>query len=161
MHYSKIKKKSDFQIIIDQPALITGDKALQQEEILANSWGIALVQSLVKSITVDDLMVFYNALAHARSAQIKGESLKATLYMWLDEQANQLCISMISGCTKELPFDCDLEFVESPEIFFKAYLGLTLHGGIPLDEIEFLDDDGFDDDEVVSHYVLKVFSICI
>lgn len=104
-------------------------------EALANLWGFTLTQAQANQATVDDVVAFVRSLESVRSRQIFerfGTSHPMVMYLWFDELAAQLRLSLVSEGHGKLPFGVPLNVVHDPTIVAHAFLASGEHDGIPL-----------------------------
>ena len=156
MNIIAIRTVADFDVILDNSILITGDNTLQAEEIAENMWAILFDHHAIETISVRDLMDFVFFLLKKRKQQVSqiGVTNPVVFYMWFDEMAAQLRFNIISAFNSKLPFGCQLELVYSPESILEDFLASHYHQGIPWDEFEELDDDSDEDEQP---FILKVY----
>ena len=152
MNYIIIKKITDLQKILVSSIHLEKKTAIEQRDILENTWAITFSDKIVKKLQVVDLVQFVTKLIKYRTEQLcqMNLSTNATLYIWFDEMALQIRFNVLSGENIELPFCCTLNVVSSYESIFQKYIKAAsdnLNGNYY--KINFIDkgDPGWDDDD--------------
>lgn len=155
---------NDFQEIINQQLLLSGDSFHIYEEIDHNMWCISVIDTYDRTHLFTQLSQFLTLLLENRLRQVREAPCvdSATFYLWFDEQAGQLRFNIISGSIVNLPFGCQLRIVKNPAEILAQYVSSSSFIGY--DELEIVDkkdisDAEWDVDEQ-EPYVLDVFT-CI
>lgn len=153
-----IKKILDLEIILESPLFITGDKNLQEQEMLKNMWVLSLDHDLQKALKIDDLIQFIIKLLENKNKQLKqlGIVCPVIFYMWFDEMAAQLRFNIISDFNDELPFECKISIISDPISILENFLYSFYHEGITWEELEELESE-FDEDQ--TEFILDVFAV--
>jgi hypothetical protein len=110
--------------IIDDSIVVDDDVNF---EAIQNMWSFSLTSHQIRSITLNDVVEFIDAIVASRLEQIRRRRLpQMVLYFWCDEMANQLRFSMVSVKTSvKLPFGCPVNpSLGSPDIA-RQYLMLA------------------------------------
>lgn len=132
----RIKDIKDLYQIFSESIYLSG-KITEEElykELYANSWGIIIEPELGKKVSSDQIAEFIIDLVKFRSEDICmiKPLLKATLYVWFDFQALQLCFNILSGENRTLPFGCNINIIDNPypilEDFIKVVYNNALYG---------------------------------
>lgn len=154
-----IRDIADLKIVIDSPILITGDSRLQNEETTVNMWALSIDFCVTKIILVNDLADFVFSLLQKRSQQIAKQGVyhSAIFYMWFDEMAAQLRFNIVSDINQKLPFECQLEVVNSLQPILEEFLTSHYHAGIAWNELEQVEKNSDDDNEDDELFILKLF----
>lgn len=163
-----IKKISDLDHIINDTVTLFGRNDAIKEEIYHNMWSLGFDYDFVKKMTAQDLTFFLVRVLEQRSAQIAKNypHLKATFYLWYEEQIEQLRFNVLSGENIRPPFGCTLNILNSPQPIFKKFLDdmQSEHPPLSWGNITILnpgdpgwDDFDDDDDEDNSNYIQDVF----
>ena len=155
--YITIDNVSDLKRVLDSPIAISCDIRQQEEETLTNMWALSIDPEATSAISIKDLTDFVSSLLKARTHQVEqlDISCPVVFYMWFDEMAAQLRFNIISDFDEALPFTCELEFVNSPQVILEEFLASHLHAGISWNELEEFEQELDDEDE--EPFVLKVF----
>lgn len=157
---------ADLYQILEEPLYLSGDLEQVDKEIVYNAWGIMLDDKFAKIIRVENLAEFFFDMIKYRTEEIMKikPAMNATLYIWFDDMALQLCFNILSGEDRELPFGCKLNIVDSPYIIFQEYINSLLHGNY-LRFTEVLEQGDFDfnddEDDFYNDYVQDVWKITL
>lgn len=155
-----ISNTSDFKTIIDSPIFIGCDKTLQKQETLVNMWAISIDPDILHTLSINNFIEFIDTLLKKRILQLSqlNSSCPVVFYLWFDEMAAQLRFNIISNFNEKLPFECNIEIIDSALPILKDFLESHYHEGISWNELEESDNDIDDDSELFS---LKVFTLQI
>lgn len=158
MNYIVIKTISDLQKILEAPILINNNTLGINEEIQQNMWIVEVDYLFAKDINLADLMNFFSTLLATRQFQLgKEKTLSKTLfYLWFDEQAMQLRFNFISINNATLPFECQLNKVNSAAIILENYLMAIHRNNSEDDTIEFINQN-FNVNDSEDDYILNLY----
>jgi hypothetical protein len=147
----KNKYFKNLEDIITDPIFIGSSKEDLDEEISNNMWRISLEQELASKISINDFVVFFNKVIANRQSQIKTSNKQHGMiyYLWFDWMASQLRFNLISTVHEKLPFQCELELLESIEPIINNFLHYPYLNGLPI-------EGNFDGSEE-KPYILKVY----
>lgn len=153
----------DVNTIIHDEPYISGKAAQVHQEIEHNMWCIEVDESLLPSITIENLLQFFDNLIDKRSKQIEknNPSFPATLYVWFDKQALQLRFNILSNIVDQLPFRCTVHNIDVLEPIVKDFLDTARHVAQYGDVIEFIDDDEEEEEDDDTAYILDVFVVVL
>ncbi|HSC25314.1 MAG TPA: hypothetical protein VLB80_03820 [Candidatus Babeliales bacterium] len=152
----------DLDVVIDSSILITGKSILQEQETLNNMWILSIDYCTAKRISVTHFIDFLSSLLQNKTKQLIQANISnsAIFYMWFDELAAQLRFNIISNVNQKLPFGCQIEIINSPNLILEEFLTSHYHSGISWNELKQLDNTmNHDDDE--KPFILKVFVVHI
>ncbi len=157
-----IHNTSDFKKIIDSAIFISCDKTQQKQETLDNMWAISIDPDILHALTINNLLEFIDTLLKKRILQLSqlNASCPAIFYLWFDEMAAQLRFNIISDFNESLPFECDIEIIDSVLPILEDFLKSHYHEGISWSELEESDND-IDDNDDNEFFSLKVFILQI
>lgn len=139
----------DFNTVINADLVF-----ISEEKIDTNMWSITLDSSLAEHITVFEIRRFIDKFLEKKRNQVAEYNLPATCYIWVDEQAFQLCLNIILGHTAKLPFGCKINIVKTINPILEKFLANAKIGVIPWEEITFV---GELDEDDCTDYVLDVY----
>lgn len=159
INYITLCDAQDFNYILNESFVLTGNVSKQKYEICNNTWAMAFAPPEILSITELDLLNLFNLLrGHIQKQLIdSGSKFCVTFYLWFDEQSGHLCFNVLSGRIKKLPFGCIVKIVPDPLSIIKSCLSSPYLYYIPANEIIEISsvDDDSDDDEI--EYILPVY----
>ena len=169
MNYRTIKELAELYEILDCSIYLSEEKYQEEEEIAYNGWDIMLDNELAQKINSEDLAQFISKLIKFRSKEISliKPAIKSTLYIWFDDFPVRLSFNILSGENRELPFNCKINFVDSPyqilNEFIKEAYDYALRGN--LHKIQFFEkgDPEFDEDYEIdlSKITINVWKITL
>lgn len=159
MNIIKMFELGQLQLIVDDLLHLSGELS---EEIYHNMWCISFEDDLIKSIKIDQLKHFVDAIMENREQQLKGINFRKNVvfYIWFDQQALQLRFNVLTGDLESLPFGCKVHIVKIVDPILNNFIDTTRNVIQCGDQIRFFDktDDDWDDDENEEEYVLDVFA---
>lgn len=106
-------------------------------EARANMWGFGFSDDELRGLSAEDVVHSVRAVEDARERQILerfGGTRPMTLYCWVDEQAAELRLSMVSEPNGRTGFGGPVDEVDLGEIA-RQYLACRYHDGIPMEEL--------------------------
>ncbi len=152
MNHITLNTLRDFNSVINADLVFTGNV---DEEIDANMWAITFDCSLAEYITIVELKKCIDAFLEKKREQAAECAIPIACYIWVDEQAFQLCLNIISGHTTKLPFGCKINLVEDINPILEKFLTSARVGVIPWEDIIFVDE--FSDEDDGQDYTLDVY----
>jgi hypothetical protein len=155
----------DLTFIIDAEIYLSGSPCGIKEETYNNLWELSFDEKLISKLSKEDLHHFFLLLLEKRTEQIAALSneLIATLYLWFDEQSNQLCFNILSGKDIKLPFHCTIHTVNSIDIIFDQCLENLCHPALNWNNLEIIEpgdpcwNDNDEEDFDPKKYILNVY----
>jgi hypothetical protein len=132
-----------------------------QEEIFNNCIYIGMTHELAQEISVDEMLAYLSKVKNNRHNQLIDSNIQFNLiyYVWFDEMAGQLRFNFINSNHSNLPFGCELEFVQLEEEIVATFLRSDYLQGITWDELTLIEKDTEPtaENEPGEFYILKVF----
>lgn len=153
--------KTDFlkniKDIVTDKIYLTENLDELDKEIENNNWSIGIDIDTAKNVKNKDLKVFLSDVIKNRIVQLENsdKNMDLIFYSWFDEQAGNLNLSFINACHEKLPFNAEIEFVDSIDAIISDFLGSGYLDGIPWDELE--ETSGYSDENNENGFKLKVF----
>jgi hypothetical protein len=137
--------------IITDPIYVGTSIEELNDEINNNSWRITLEQSLSSEITVNDFVEFFSDVIQNRKHQLSNanETHGMIFYLWFDRMASQIRFNLISDFHDNLPFQCEIDVLESIETIIQDFLEYPFLNGLPI--------DGNSDESEQKPYKLEVY----
>ena len=125
-----------------------------EKEIEENCWQIGISDDDSKEINKQDLIVFFNRTVMNRKKQLmnSGKKIDILFYLWFEAQSGHLKLNFING-SHNLPFQCNIDVVDTMSEILDDFLNYEFHNGIPLSELNEVDKIDTDQD-----FVQKVFT---
>ncbi len=123
--------------VVADPILVDDGEDGLMAEARANLWGFGFSDEELRDVSEDDVVRFVRAVEDARERQILerfGETRPMTLYCWVDEQAGELRLSMVSASNGRTGFGGPVDEVDLSEVA-RQYLACRYHDGIPMEEL--------------------------
>lgn len=159
MNYTIINSRVDLEIILGSFSSGIGTIFKQLRESDTHMWALSLPIDSPTILTFKDLHEFLTMLVHNCKLQIPHGITPIIFYLWFDEQVGHLCFNIIDADKNALPFGCDVILVDTADDIFETFLNSKVREGmIPFDEIELLDNDLFNEDDIMDPYVLTVYA---
>ena len=105
-------------------------------EASGNLRALSLTPQEAASLAAQDVNSTVNVAIAALAEQLAARDTGPMLfYCWHDDQAAQLCFSLVSAAHHCLPFRCEVNRVADVETIVAAFLASHYHGGIPWAEL--------------------------
>ncbi len=127
-----------------------------KDEIYHNCLSLGLTLELAREISVNDILGFLCKVKANRKKQLAASNFKVGLiyYLWDDEMAGYLKLNFINSNHVNLPFGCNLNFVQNESLIVENFLKSTYLDGIPFEELT--DSETYDRPDQET-YKLNVF----
>ena len=158
MNSAVINKQTDLIKIINKSIYIS---AFMDEEIYANMWALTFSVKVIKGLKIEDLKEFLNKLIEKRSLQLSliDAKLKATFYLWFDQQALQLRFNLICDRSDNLPFSCMINQLKDPNLILQNFIVTTKRAFFEHEVFEVIDLGSADEDDEENTYELDVYVV--
>ena len=147
--------------VANDPIVTDASKAGLSIEAHSNCWSFSINKEQAQSLTAGQVIEFLSAVQQARHQQILGRygsTHPMLFYCWHDEQASQLCFSLVSASHDCLPFGCIVKEVSELSIVVNEFLENLYHDGIPLEEFVPLEAINIPEIDEPNRFVLNVWS---
>ncbi len=147
--------------VANDPIVIDSSKAGLSVEAYGNCWSFSVSQEQARSLTTGQIIEFLSAVQQARQRQVLmrfGNTHPMRFYCWHDEQASQLCFSLVSASHNCLPFGCVVKEVRELSVVVNEFLGSLYHDGIPMEEFVPLESTDLPEIDEPNRFVLNVWS---
>jgi hypothetical protein len=135
----------EYQKIINDKIFITNQIDQLDEKIKVNCWFISISFDQVKKVDVENFSALIDQIKENRWKELNQSKVNTNLifYLWYDEQAGQLRFNFITDRHKNLPFRCELKFVDHQNEILDQFLS-------SITEIK-------DEDDASEVFTLKVY----
>ncbi|WP_051556819.1 hypothetical protein [Brevibacillus agri] len=126
----------ELEDIVQDPIFIGKNTQDLQNEISANMWSISLGTPLAEQLTAADLKDFFQRVIANRELQIIESKCEHGMlfYVWIDWQAAQLRLNLISQVHGQLPFREEIEIVNELEPLLRDFIHLSHRDGFLIEE---------------------------
>jgi hypothetical protein len=144
---------------VNEKLFITEKTDLLDKEISENLWAFGITQELADRTDPSDFLELFDKIKADRQQQLDNcdKAINLIYYLWHDEQAGQLRLNFINSNHAQLPFGCELEYIETEREIITAFLKSKYLDDLPMNELEVV--DGEDDDiEQEQLFRLKVYT---
>lgn len=144
------------EVAADSIHIVDGDLIA---EARTNLWSLGLSGENLRDTTEDDVVRFVRAVEDARERQVLerfGGRRPMSLYCWVDEQAGELRLSMVSCSNGRTGFGGPVDEVDLGEIA-RQYLAYAYHDGIPMEELRPMPQEDIDAYEETPAIVPRVW----
>ena len=123
MHHIIIKNFSDLHTIKIALLYLFKKNSLTEEDIHENFWAFTIDPEFLKALTRSDLIKFITDVIDNRIHRVNESkfTMPVTFYFWFDKQELQLKINVISGNHNIVPFEHEVNVVESPAEILERY----------------------------------------
>jgi hypothetical protein len=128
-----------------------------QKEIQQNMWLLSKPAGYGES--VQDWLDLINRIIENRKQQIAVSRHSMIFYLWLDEQACQLRFNLINDSHEFLPFNSNVELVQSFYKIVEAFLTSPYHNGIPFGELDDMPLNETTDNSSLRTQLLQVYKV--
>ncbi len=110
--------------VIEQDAIWLGKYARDlNKEIAQNMWAVTVPQTLIDEVQTEDLVAFFERVILNRTEQVRKMKRQGIiLYIWFDEDSEQLRLNCISDFHKKLPFGCEIHQTDQLDELISDYL---------------------------------------
>lgn len=155
-----LTKQVDY--ILNQKLYIADSCNYLSEEIYNNCFGLHITQQECDKISLDEFLASLKTIRIERLWQLKKSHIKTNLiyYSWVDSQAEQLRFNFISAYHSKLPFECNIEKVNTEKEIAEDYFASVKEDLLQLSLLKNIEtDDEMDDIESDnSSIILKVYT---
>lgn len=159
MSSAKAEYLRDLDKFIIEPIFVGNGISDFEREISENMLAISISFEIAKECKVTDFLDFFERLIQNRRKQLEAYPDRRMLfYVWFDEQAAQLRLSLISAEHKVPPFGAEIRLAALDEII-TDFLRSKYLAGIPLSEFSIADPES--ETREPFDLILKVYYILI